>query len=114
MGTFSTEGQYTYQGKKVVDGKSLDEIAVTWKMHYVMPKKDNGLPFEITKADLQTDTAKGAYYFDPGTGRLTRFERTLRVHGTLDISINENQAKMELEREQGWVVRLLDKNPSAK
>src|SRR5262249_11837338 len=75
IGDFSSEGEYTYQGKSTLDNRELDRIDAAWTMSYAPPVNKGGLPFAISKGDFKTPTAKGTYYFDSATGRLVQLER---------------------------------------
>src|SRR5713101_1410508 len=69
IGGFSSEGEFTYQGKSPLNNNEFDKIDATWTLTYAPPKEKGGLPFEITKGDFKATTAKGTYYFDSGNGK---------------------------------------------
>jgi hypothetical protein len=111
LGGFSSEGEYLYQGKSRLGNRDVDKIEATWSLTYAPPKQKSGLPFEITKGDFKTPTAKGTYYFDTDNGKLAQTERKYNMKGTLTLSIMGQVVEMEMEMDQTSDIRLLDKAP---
>src|SRR5262249_11337834 len=113
IGGFSSEGHYTYQGKTRLNNRDLDRIDATWSLTYAPPKNKGAFPFEITKGEFKTPTAKGTYYFDTDAGKLAQVERQYSMKGTLTMSAVGQEIEMEIEMNQTSKVRLLDKPPAA-
>jgi hypothetical protein len=111
IGSFSSEGEYTYQGKSLLHNQELDKIDAVWSLNYTPPKNKGGLPFEIVKGDFKTANAAGTYYFDSRIGKLALLERKYNMKGTLAMSAMGREVEMELEMDQASTVRLLDKAP---
>lgn len=113
FGGFSSEGEFTYQGKSTLNNKEVDRIDAAWKLTYASPKEKGGLPFEIIKGDFKAPTAKGTYYFDAGNGKLVQLERNHQMKGTITLSALGQEMEMEMEMDQSSKVRLLDRAPSS-
>jgi hypothetical protein len=113
IGGFSSEGQFTYQGKTRLNNRDLDQIDATWSLTYIPPRNKGGLPFEITKGEFKTPTAKGTYYFDAHAGKLFQVERKYTMKGTLTLAAAGQEIEMEMEMAQTSKVRLLDKAPAS-
>jgi hypothetical protein len=111
LGSFASDGEYLYQGKSRLDNRDLDRIDATWTLTYMPPKQKGAFPFEITKGDFKTPTAKGTYYFDAEHGRLARAERRYNMKGTLTLSTMGQVVELEMEMDQTSKIRLLDKVP---
>jgi hypothetical protein len=111
IGGFSSVGEFTYEGKSTLQNKELDKIDAIWTLTYSPPTKKGGLPFEISKGDFKTSTAKGSYYFDSINGKLVKLERNYNIKGTITMSTAGQNVEMEMEMDQTSKVRLLDKAP---
>jgi hypothetical protein len=113
IGGFSCQGEYVYRGTTAMNNRNLERIDATWSLTYAPPKNKGGLPFEITKGDFKTPTAKGTYYFDADAGKLAQVERKYNMKGTLTMSVAGQDVEMEMEMDQISKVRLLDKAPAS-
>jgi hypothetical protein len=114
IGSLSSQGDFTYQGKSASPNQDLDKIVAVWKLTYAPPPKNKGgLPFEIVKGDFKTAHGTGSYYFDSRVGKLARLERKYNMKGTLTMSAMGQQLEMEMEMDQASTVRLLDKAPAS-
>jgi len=112
LGSFSSDGEYLYQGKSRLDNRELERIDATWTLTYMPPKQKGAFPFEITKGNFKTPTAKGTYYFDVESGRLARTERMYSMKGTLTLSTMGQVVEMEMEVDRTSKIRLLEKAPA--
>jgi hypothetical protein len=113
IGTFSSQGEFTYQGKSKLDNHELDQIDATWNLSYAPPGNKGGLPFTISKGDFKTSTAKATYYFDSSSGKLVQLERKYHMKGTMTLSVMGQDVEMEMEMDQASKIRLLDKAPAS-
>src|SRR5205807_2206316 len=111
IGSFTSEGEFIYQGKSKFGNQDLDRVDASWTLTYALPKEKGGLPFEIVKGDFKTPSAKGTYYFDATNGKLIQVERKYSMKGTITMSAMGQELNMEMEMEQTSKTRLLDKAP---
>jgi len=109
LGSLAAENEYTYAGKKSVDGKELDLIERTSTMKYVAPKKGGALGLQVSKGDLRIDGAKGSVLFDAARGRLVQMDGRFTGKGTLSVSAMGQDFDLELELEQSLKARAVEK-----
>ena len=67
------------------------------------------MPFQIAKAAFQAQEAGGAIYFDADQGKVTAAEERFRVRGVLNIVLLGQNTPVELEEEQTFRIRMLDR-----
>jgi hypothetical protein len=113
IGSFSSVGEFTYQGKSGLQNRELDKIVAVWTLTYAPPKDKGGLPFEIVKGDFKTATATGTYYFDSRIRKLAFIERKYTMKGAITMSAMGREVEMEIDMDQASTVRLLDKAPAS-
>lgn len=111
IGDFSSDGEFTYQGKGTLHNREVDRIDATWTLTYAPPQNKGGLPFTISKGSFQTPTAKATYFFDAAAGKLVQSDRLYNMKGTLTLSVIGQDVEMEMEMSQVSKIRLLDKPP---
>ncbi len=114
LGTLKLETGYTYEGTEKVGGKDAAVIkAAVLKSSFSPRGATGGLPFQVTKGDIQADRdkCKTTLYFDATAGRLVKSERTLVLTGTLTVSVMGNTIAMDLQHDETVSSKLLDKNP---
>ncbi len=119
LGSFSSKRTYTYEGRETAEGKDLEKITFTAATTYnpPTPPKSGEPPafaFQVDKGDLKVEDYKGTVWFDAAAGRLARSEWSMRVRGTVVITVSGTKIDTEAQQDQTVKIRLLDKNPAAK
>lgn len=100
IGDIAGTASYTYAGTERVDGKNLEKIGFTGTMKYAPPgDQPQGAPFKIVKADLKVEEFKGTLYFDARAGRLTSSGVSMRLTGSMTMSVMGNTVDMEIEQD---------------
>jgi len=118
IGSYNTKYTYTYAGteKKTVDGKdaTLHKIDMKTELTYAPPtsQEAGGLPFKIDSGKLNATEAKGTIYFDAEKGRVVETKMDVNLKGSLQISVAEQKADVELEQKQNTTTQTSDKNPN--
>lgn len=98
---------YTYEGTEDLNGKPVHAIRLALQVEYQPPRADAGiLPYQVERGDLRVTEGKGRLWFDSFAGRLVRSELTLRMAGTLVISVQGQQYTLELEQDQSVQIRI--------
>jgi hypothetical protein len=108
MGTIVGDNTYVYDGPQ--DG--LHKVTVKGTLTYKMPQAGaGGLPFQVTKADLKADEARGTIYYDAAKSRPARTE--MKVHMKMTMTATAMGQNIDLTMDQDVTVqsRLLDKKP---
>jgi hypothetical protein len=75
-------------------------------------KDAGGLPFKIEGGKITTSEAKGTIYFDAEKGRVVKTEMDIGIKGTLQISVADQKADVELDQKQKTTTAISDKNPN--
>src|ERR1043165_2979917 len=96
IGSFKINAKYTYDGME----KDLAVIQGTSTLTYSAPKDDGGLPFKISKGNIDATNAKTRLLFDSNLGRPSSEHTTLALKGNLTLAIGEMEVEMTLEMEQ--------------
>jgi uncharacterized protein DUF6263 len=118
IGSYNTKYTYTYgtTEKKTVDGKeaNLHKIDMKTELTYVPPEASAaaGLPFKIESGKLTAPKATGTIYFDAEKGRVVETKMEVELKGTLEISVAEQKASVDLEQKQVTTTLTSDKNPN--
>ena len=118
IGGYNTKYTYTYGGteKKTVDGKevNLHKIDMKTDLTYAPPdaKDATGLPFKIESGKLTATKASGTIWFDADKGRVVETKMEVDLKGTLEISVSEQKASVELDQKQSTTTVTSDKNPN--
>jgi hypothetical protein len=118
IGSFGTKYTYTLAAteKLNVDGKDLNAYKIDMKtdLTYSPPdaKDAGGLPFKIEGGKITTSEAKGTIYFDAEKGRVVKTEMDIGIKGTLQISVADQKADVELDQKQKTTTAISDKNPN--
>jgi len=118
IGSYNTKYTYTYGGteKKTVEGKeaNLHKIDMKTELTYAPPeaKTATGLPFKIESGKLSATKASGTIYFDADKGRVVETKMDVELKGTLNISVSEQKADVELDQKQSTTTLTSEKNPN--
>jgi len=110
IGSFDTNYKYTYEGRAE---SRLQRIKVNTTLKYNPPDPNTGgtLPFKIVKGDLNSKESSGNILFDSAKGRMVKSDMTLRLSGTLTISIGGMASEVTLDQTQTTKIRMMDDNP---
>lgn len=115
FGNLKALHSYEYLGQDTLDGKTVEKIGYTATATHVPPMpKEGGLAFKILKCTVKVDDLKGTHWFDAAGGRLVQSETTMRVKGSMTVSVMEQKFEQELESDQTIKTRVLDRNPLKK
>jgi hypothetical protein len=118
IGSYTAKYTYTYGGteKKTVDGKeaNLHKIDMKTELTYGPPdnKEPSGLPFKIESGKLTASKAAGTIWFDADKGRVVETKMEVDLKGTLQISVAEQKAEVDLDQKQSTATSTSDKNPT--
>jgi Family of unknown function (DUF6263) len=108
IGTYDSVFNFDYKDLK--DGK--DTIGITTSLKYTAPtEKKAGLPFEITKADLKSDSGAGTAVFDRAKGRFASSTITMKLNGTLTIAVSGMNTDVTLDQTQTATSETFDTLP---
>ena len=108
----SWEGETTY--KVGAEQKNILSVNYAHVMKYTPPKAGGGgggLPFEIGSANFTPRTAGGLIQYDLKAGRVATIQENFQVTGELDADVLGQKAKIQVEEQQVFTLRLLDQNP---
>jgi hypothetical protein len=96
-----------------VDGKSLDKISFVAEAKYTGPTKVEGspFPFQVAKGDLKTEDYKGTLLFDAAVGRLVSSEVTMKITGSVTITVGGSSIETTVNQEQKIESKIMDKPP---
>lgn len=88
LGTCRRTTTYKLEGPDNYDNKPVLRISYTSAITIEADKAAGGaLPFQVLKADLKAENAKGTIYFDEKTGRVIATTSSLTLTGPLTITL---------------------------
>lgn len=109
LGRWTGKVAYLYSGKQ----GGIHKLVYVRNMTHAMPKEPPaGTAFRISKADFKPQEAGGVIYFDGDKNRVVAAEETFRVKGTLVIADSLLNGPVEIDEEQVFRIRVLDRNPA--
>lgn len=115
IGSYDVTYKYTYKGKDAVK-KELDRVEVVTELAYKPPTdQGDGLLFRIKGGDLKTEApkpdAKPNYIlYNAKTGRIEESSVSVKLKGTLNVTIGGTDTNVELYQEQTTSVKTGDKS----
>jgi len=115
IGSYDVTYKFTYKGKDAVK-KELDRVEVVPTLTYKPPTEPGeGLLFKIKGGDLKTEEPKpdakpNFILYNPKTGRIEESSVSVKLKGTLDVTIGGTDTKVELYQEQTTGVKTADKS----
>jgi hypothetical protein len=115
IGTYDVTYKFTYKGKDPVR-KELDRVEVVPELVYKAPtEQGEGLLFKIKGGDLKTEAPKpdskpSFILYNPKTGRIEESSVSIRLKGTLDVTVGGTDTKVEVYQEQTTGVKTGDKS----
>lgn len=118
IGSYNTKYTYKYVApeKRTIDGKeaNLHKVDMTTELTYSPPAANEaaGLPFKIESGKLTTNKATGTIYFNAEVGRVVETKMDVELKGTLNISVQDQKADVELDQKQSTTTSTSDKNPN--
>jgi hypothetical protein len=111
LGSWQGQVGFVHLGKQA----GLERYDYLLDLQYRPPAAGaSALPFQITRADFQVQTARGAIAFDPGRGRVTAAEERFGVRGILGVSALGLEGVVEMDEVQLFQLRRHDRNPLEK
>jgi RNA polymerase sigma factor (sigma-70 family) len=106
----SDRANYTYLGKDPKDAK-LDKISVQHTLRVEEVKAgNNGMPYQVTGANLKTTKGGGTLFYNAATGRLVRSNTEVELEGTLKIDIGGQTSEVGFHQTQKSAVETSDKS----
>ena len=115
IGSYDMTAKYTYKGKDVVK-KELERVELSSNLVYKPPvDQAEGLLFKIKGGTLTTEEpkpdAKPNYFlYNAKTGRIEESSISVKLRGTLDVSIGGTDTKINLHQEQTTNSKTADKS----
>jgi hypothetical protein len=108
LGSWTGQVSYRYAGQE----GDLQRFPYAFKLTYVPPKPEARDPlFPVSRANFKHGEAGGTIYFDPGTRRVSRVEEQFHVKGQMSIEVLGQDLPVDLDEEQSFQVRLLERDP---
>jgi len=115
IGSYDVTNKFTYKGKNTegtdAAEKDLDRIEVTSTLVYKAPTEQEGLLFRIKGGTLETDTKDvkpGYVLFNTKSGRIVKSSLTVKLKGTLQVTVGGQDAAVDLFQEQTTEVQTSD------
>jgi hypothetical protein len=114
IGSYDVTTKYTYKGKNT-EGmdpaeKDLDLVEVTSTLVYKAPAEQaDGLLFRIKGGTLETVEPKpGKILYNAKTGRIAKSNLTVKMKGTLNVTVGGQDTSVDLTQEQTTDVQTSD------
>jgi hypothetical protein len=103
LGNWTGKANYVYLGRK----KSLHQVDYALQLAYQAPK-GGGL---VTDAAFRPVQAGGAIIFDADKGKVVQAQERFQVRGQLTINLLGQNTVVDLEEDQLFFIRILDRMP---
>jgi hypothetical protein len=115
VGSYVSTHKYTFEGMDDKD-KNLAKIKVDTTLKYNPPGAgaSGGLPFQIVSAKLDSKEGAGTVLFDVAKGRVSSSNMSLKLDGTLNLSIGGMTSEVKLNQTQNTTLKTSDENPVKK
>ncbi len=108
LGSWTGQISFRYAGQQ----SELQRFPYAFKLTYVPPKPAaGGQLFPVSRASFKHGEAGGTIYFDPGKRRVSRVEERFHVKGQMNIEVLGQNLPVDLDEEQSYQVRLLERDP---
>jgi hypothetical protein len=108
LGNWTGQVSFKYAGQE----GDLQRFPYTFKLTYVPPKPEaRDLLFPVSRASFKHGEAGGTIYFDPGKRQVSRVEERFHVKGQMSIEVLGQSLPVDLDEEQSFQVRLLERDP---
>jgi hypothetical protein len=112
LGDLAASSIYAYGGKKGLDGRMLDKVDFTGDFKYSPPgDQPQGLPFKISKGNLEVTGVTGGYFFDAAAGRLVRATTEMKLTGKLTFNFDGREVEVGMDQTLNIQIRVTDKEP---
>jgi hypothetical protein len=106
LGSWAGQTQYEYLGRQ----GDVHKIGYALKLTYKAPAAGAVVGgMQITAANFQPQQAVGLLSFDAARGKVVVAEERFRVKGVLTASILGQQTAIEMEEDQHFLIRILEK-----
>jgi hypothetical protein len=116
IGSYDVTNKFTYKGKNTEGAdaaeKDLDKVEVTSTLVYKAPTdQQEGLLFRIKGGTLESvDPKPGTILFDAKAGRIAKSSLTVKLKGTLQVTVGGQDTSVDLTQEQTTDVQTSDKS----
>ncbi len=108
LGNWTGQVSFRYAGQE----GDLQRFPYAFKLTYVPPKPEaRDLLFPVSRASFKHGEAGGTISFDPGKRRVSRVEERFQVKGQMSIEVLGQNLPVDLDEEQSFQVRLLERDP---
>jgi hypothetical protein len=107
LGSWAGQVLYAYTSNK----KSVHKIDYVLKLTYRPPAPTAGMPLLVAGAAFQTQEAGGSILFDALKGKVVEAQERFHVRGRLSISLLGQNTPVELDEDQLFFMRILDRKP---
>jgi hypothetical protein len=108
LGSWTGKVSFKYAGQE----GDLQRFPYAFKLTYVSPKPEaRDLLLPVSRASFKHGEAGGTIYFDPGKRQASRVEERFQVKGQMSIEILGQSLPVDLDEEQSFRVRLLERDP---
>jgi hypothetical protein len=114
IGSYDCIYKYTFDGLDEKD-KNLANIKVDSTLKYIAPQGNppNAFPFQIVKADLTSKDGSGEIQFDIAKGRVVSSSLSMKMDGTITISVGGQQSEVKLSQTQITTLKTSDEKAKA-
>jgi hypothetical protein len=108
LGSWTGQVSFKYAGQE----GDLRRFPYVFKLTYLPPKPEARDPlFPVSRASFKHGDSGGTIYFDPGKRRVSRVEERFCVKGQMSIEALGQSLPLDLDEEQSFWVRLLERDP---
>ena len=108
LGCWTGQVSFRYAGQQ----GGLQRFPYAFKLAYVPPKLEaRGLLFPVSRASFKHGEAGGTIYFDPDKRRVSHVDERFHVKGQMSIEVLGQNLPVDLDEEQSFQVRLLERDP---
>ena len=89
--------KYEYAGTEKKGDKTLDKITVKTIDFSLKPDPNPDVAGEVTKSDMKVESSDGTILFDREAGQVVETHETVRVKGTMTLTVGDQDIPGELE-----------------
>jgi hypothetical protein len=105
LGSWNGQINYLYIGQE----KDIHRVSYGLKLAYKAPVGGMIGGMKINGAEFQPPQAEGALWFDTARGRVVAAEERFRVRGVLNATLLGQNTLVEIDEDQNFVIRILEK-----
>src|SRR5262249_35116238 len=114
IGSYDVSYKYTFEGLDEKD-KNIANIKVDSTLKYIAPQghPPTAFPLQIVKADLASKDGSGQIQFDIGKGRVTSSSLSMKMDGTITISVGGQNSDVKLSQDQTTTLKTSDEKKTS-